>query len=124
MTELNQNYRCLKCGNIASVLRGGQGEFSCCNQKMMLLRENTEEASTEKHIPIIEKTANGILVKVGEIDHPMDKDHYIEWIEAIDGKTRYIKYLQPGDLAQAEFPIDNKDCKILAYCNLHGSWKA
>ena len=44
----------------------------------------------EKHVPVIEKTSNGYLVKVGSIAHPMEEKHHIEWIELIDGKGARI----------------------------------
>ena len=67
----------------------------------------------------------GILVKVGSVAHPMEKEHYIEWIELIiDGKNVCRKYLQPGDAPEAAFPADAKGALVREYCSLHGLWKA
>lgn len=126
MTKLKQVYRCNICGNIVEVIGEGNGKLVCCGQEMELLKESDlSEEKNEKHVPIIEKTENGIKVKVGSVPHPMKDDHYIEWIEVIvDGKT-YRKFLKPGDAPEAEFEIKgDKNIKARAYCNLHGLWKS
>jgi len=104
-------------------LHQGAGELVCCGQPMELQTENTTDAATEKHVPVIEKTANGYLVKIGEVAHPMETDHYIEWIELVaDGKS-CKRYLNPGDEPEAEFCIEAETVTAREYCNLHGLWK-
>jgi superoxide reductase len=124
MTELNQIYKCSVCGNIVEVVHAGMGELVCCGQPMRLLKENSVDASKEKHVPVIEKTATGFTVKIGSIPHPMEKEHYIEWIEAIiDGRV-YRRQLKPGEKPEAEFCIPGTTIVAREYCNLHGLWKA
>lgn len=124
MTELNQIYKCKVCGNIVAVEHASGGELACCGEPMQLLRENTEDAALEKHVPVIEKTATGIKVKVGAVPHPMDADHYIEWVEVLaDGKS-YFHYLQPNDSSETEFQIVAESFTARIYCNLHGLWKS
>jgi superoxide reductase len=123
MTVQKQVYRCKICGNIVEVMHAGVGELVCCGQPMELLSGKTEDVGKEKHVPVIEKTASGIKVKVGSVPHPMEEKHYIELIEVIaDGRT-CVKFLKPGDKPEAEFNI--KADKIVAreYCNVHGLWK-
>ena len=81
MTVVQQVYKCNVCGNIVEVLHAGVGTLVCCEQPMELLEEQTADASTEKHVPVIEKTATGLKVKVGSVPHPMEDKHYIEWID-------------------------------------------
>ena len=122
MTKLNQIYKCNVCGNIVEMVHEGFGQLVCCGQPMELQTENTVDASLEKHVPVIEKTDRGVLVKIGEVAHPMEAAHYIEWIEIIaDGKS-YKKFLKPGDEPQAEFCIEAENIIARAYCNLHGLW--
>ena len=45
--------------------------------------ENTTDAATEKHVPVYEKVEDEIVVKVGEVEHPMEKEHYIMWIAQV-----------------------------------------
>jgi len=120
----NEVYKCSVCGNIVETLHVGGGELVCCGKPMELLEENIEDAATEKHVPVIEKTEAGVKVKVGEIAHPMEEAHYIEWIEIIaDGKS-YKKFLKPGDAPEADFCLEYSDELIAReYCNLHGLWK-
>jgi superoxide reductase len=124
MTERLQVYKCEVCGNIVEVLHEGKGELVCCKQPMKLLVENTVDAAKEKHVPMVEKTAEGIKVKVGSTAHPMEEKHYIEWIEIIaDGKA-YRQFLKPGDAPEATFNVDAELVTAREYCNLHGLWKA
>jgi superoxide reductase len=123
MAEKLGIYKCEKCGNIVEVLHEGAGELVCCGAPMKLFKENTVDASKEKHIPVIEKTDGGFKVKVGSIPHPMEEKHYIEWIEAIaDGKA-YRQFLKPGDAPEAFFKIDAVNITAREYCNMHGLWK-
>ena len=124
MAKRVQVYKCEVCGNIVEVLVGGAGTLVCCGQDMTLLKENTVDAATEKHVPVIEKTADGILVKVGDVAHPMAEKHYIQWIEVIaDGKS-YRQFLKPGDKPEALFKVEGENITAREYCNLHGFWKS
>ena len=118
-----QIYKCMACGNIVEVLHAGDGELVCCGQPMKNLSEQTADAATEKHVPVIEKTDNGIMVKVGTVPHPMTEEHYIEWIEIIaDGKA-YRQFLKPGDEPQAVFNVDADSVTAREHCTVHGLWK-
>jgi superoxide reductase len=124
MTEKLQIYKCDVCGNIVEMLHAGAGQLVCCGQPMKLFKENTVDAAKEKHVPVIEKTATGIKVKVGSVAHPMEEKHYIEWIEVIaDGKA-YRKFLNPGEAPEATFEIKAEKVTAREYCNLHGLWQA
>lgn len=127
MVKQREVYRCNICGNIVEVLFAGGGSLVCCGQDMELIRENTVEASKEKHVPVIEKTRNGIKVKVGSVPHPMEEKHYIQWIELLIGDVSYKKFLKYGNKPEAEFEITIKDLRYVqakAYCNLHGLWSS
>jgi len=124
MTVLKQVYKCSVCGNIVEVLHAGVGELVCCGQPMNLLKEKTTDVGNEKHMPVIEKTAKGVKVKVGSVPHPMEQKHYIELIEVIADDIIYRKHLKPGDAPEAEFCIQAKKITAREYCNLHGLWKS
>lgn len=123
MTQIKQIYKCSVCGNIVEVVHAGGGELVCCGKPMVLLIENSVDASMEKHVPIIERKGNGVRIVVGSVQHPMEEAHYIEWIELIEDGKVYRKFLKPGDLPEAEFEIDGEQMEVRAYCNLHGLWK-
>ena len=141
MTKLNEVYKCEVCGNITEVLHTGAGELVCCGQHMVLSVAKTKDEGQkkpavakvmeDKHLPVLKELPadvcqgkDGAIVTVGEVEHPMEEAHYIEWIEIIaeDGK-RGKKFLQPGDKPQAEFYTRKKITGARAYCNVHGLWE-
>ncbi|MBM3311956.1 MAG: desulfoferrodoxin [Candidatus Aminicenantes bacterium] len=119
-----QVYKCALCGNVVIVVHAGGGELVCCGQPMTRLVENTVDASKEKHVPVIEKTSDGYLVKVGAVAHPMEDKHFIEWIELAAGGKVYREFLTPGQAPEARFCVTAEAVTARAYCNLHGLWKA
>ena len=117
-------YKCQHCGNIIEVLIGGGANIVCCGENMQLQSENTVDAAKEKHVPVIIKGDGTITVKVGEVAHPMEEKHYIQWIELIaDGKV-YTQFLEPGQAPEATFCVTATTVTAREYCNLHGQWKA
>jgi len=120
MTTLNQIWKCEVCGNIIEVVHEGADSLVCCGQPMKLQEEKTEDPEKgEKHLPVIE----GNKVKVGEVEHPMTEEHYIEWIEAVPKEGNSLRvFLKPGDKPEAEFCF--APVSVRAYCNLHGLWKS
>ena len=124
MTKLNEVYKCAVCGNIVEVLHGGEGMLICCGQPMELLSEKKEDTGSEKHVPVIEMTAEGVLIKVGSIPHPMEETHYIEWIEAQTETGLCKKFLKPGDRPEFLIKGDVKIIKARCYCNIHGLWQS
>ncbi len=123
MAEKLEIYKCEACGNIVEVLHGGEGELVCCGESMKLYIENAVDAAKEKHVPVAEKTADGFKVKVGSVAHPMEQEHYIEWIEVIADGEAFRQFLNPGEAPEAEFCIKADQVTARGYCNLHGLWK-
>lgn len=124
MDKRNQVYKCPICGNIIEILHAGGPIPVCCGKEMLLMAENTVDAAKEKHVPVIEKAAGGYLVKVGAVAHPMEADHWIEWIELQAGDHVYKAFLKPGDKPEAFFATDAAAVSAREYCNKHGLWKA
>ena len=117
-------YKCAKCGNVVEVLVAGGGELVCCGEAMKLLDEKNKEGAGEKHLPVIEVQGNGVLIKVGSVPHPMEADHWIQFIEVIrkDGKVGR-KDLNPGDKPEAYFIMKPEDIlQVRELCNKHGLW--
>lgn len=123
MTKLLQIYKCEICGNIVEVLHTGAGELVCCGEPMILMEEQTADKTKEKHVPVIEKVEGGYKVKVGSVPHPMQEKHYIEWIQLLDGENGYRKFLKPGEIPEAVFPVKAEDVSAREFCNIHGLWK-
>ena len=114
MPNLYEIYKCNVCGNMTEVLHGGKAEMFCCGKPMVNQIPATVEAAVEKHIPVIEKIEGGYKVKVGEVEHPMEKDHYIMWIAQVsDNQTTRIR-LFPEQAAEVRFKYIPKST-IYAY---------
>ena len=52
----------------------------------------------------------------------MTNEHYIEFIEIMDGERICRKFLNPGEAAEAVFDAFAPK-KSREYCNIHGLWK-
>jgi superoxide reductase len=65
-----------------------------------------------------------VRVRIGEVAHPMEEKHFIEWIELIADGAAYRKFLRPGEEPQAVFHVTAQQLVAREYCNLHGLWKA
>jgi len=119
MTKILQIWKCNICGNIIEVLHEGADALVCCGQPMNLQQENSEGEYAEKHAPVIERK----LVKIGSIPHPMEPEHYIEWIEATGTNNETCKiFLNPGQEPKTEFSFEPVSARM--YCNIHGLWKS
>lgn len=122
MKENVKFYMCPVCGNIVELVEGDAKRISCCGKQMEELVANVVDAAVEKHMPVYEKVDGEIVVKVGEVEHPMEKEHYIMWIAQVteDRITRVKLYPEQG--TQTRFPYI-PGSNLYAYCNKHGLWK-
>lgn len=127
MTKILEFYKCNICGNFVEVVLPGEGELVCCSQPMEKMREQTEkeEMLSEKHVPVIKKTQEGVEVRIGSMPHPMEDNHYIMFIETNSEDKRYVKrkYLYPHEEPVLKLKCDCNE-KIVAreLCNIHGLW--
>ncbi|MBR4321722.1 desulfoferrodoxin [Treponema sp.] len=120
-----QFFKCKKCGKIVEIVNKGCPALVCCGEEMTEIKANTSDGATEKHVPVIEVNGDKVTVKVGSAVHPMEADHWIQWIEIETDKGVQRKNLNPGEAPQATFILSGE--KLLAayeYCNKHGLWKA
>lgn len=117
---------CKRCGNIVEMIHESGVPISCCGENMEELIPNTVEAAVEKHIPIYSVNNNIVTVKVAEVEHPMQKEHYIKWIFLKTKQGFQRKELNYTDKPEATFALREKDEveSVYAYCNLHGLWKS
>ena len=123
MINQREIYKCEICGNIVEVLHNGVGTLVCCGQDMKLMEEQSGGEYAEKHAPVAEKNEEGVIVKVGAVEHPMEDKHYIEWVEISTDKGVSKKFLKPGEKPEVKFPV-KKDVNSRMYCNVHGLWKS
>lgn len=116
-------YICRHCGNLVGMINNSGVPMVCCGEKMQALEANTTEAAGEKHIPAVTVDGGNVKVTVGEVKHPMQPEHYIQWVYVQTEKGGQRKSFKPGDEPTATFSVvDDKVVAVYAYCNLHGLW--
>ena len=92
MKENVRFYRCPICGNIVGLIDGDMSRVICCGRPMEEMVANTTDAAVEKHVPAYEIVEDEIVVKVGKVEHPMEKEHYIMWIAQVtDNRTTRVR---------------------------------
>ena len=116
---------CEHCGNIIAMVKESGVPVMCCGQKMKQLIPGTTDAAVEKHTPVYRTEGNMVHVTVGEVEHPMLPEHYIEWVSLQTKAGNQRKALHSGEAPKVSFAICEGDEveAVYAYCNLHGLWK-
>ena len=122
MKENVKFYKCPICGNIIGLIHGNIQAVTCCGRKMEELVANVEDAAVEKHVPVYERIEDEIVVKVGEVEHPMEKEHYIMWIALVSENRTTRVALYPEQSTETRLPYI-PGSSLYAYCNKHGLWK-
>ncbi len=119
-------YKCPVCGNVIEKLYDSSVPVVCCGKPMEELKAGVTDAAMEKHVPVCEVKDGRLTVKVGSVEHPMTKEHYIAFIIAKAGETVMRRELTPEDKPEAEFCLNgyHGNVEVYEYCNLHGLWKA
>lgn len=117
-------YQCPICGNLALMIEHSGVDPVCCDEPMQRLYANKQEASFEKHIPVVIRNGREITVRIGEEAHPMTASHFIQWIAVLTDRGLYTRTLHASDLPEACFSINEDEdvTAVYAYCNLHGLW--
>ncbi|HEY8444751.1 MAG TPA: desulfoferrodoxin family protein [Bacilli bacterium] len=122
--EEQKFYVCKHCGNLVAMMRESGVRMVCCGEEMELLEANTRDGSREKHVPKVNIEGDLVKVQVGEMIHPMEEKHYIEWIFLATKKGGQFKHLRPGDEPKAEFKVvDDEVLAVYEHCNIHGLYK-
>lgn len=118
-------FKCMHCGNIIGVIHNAGVPMMCCGEKMTELIPGTTDAAVEKHVPVVSIDGNIVTVKVGEVEHPMVEEHFIQWVYLQTDRGGQRKCLKPGEKPEVKFALcDEKPVAVFEYCNLHGLWKA
>ncbi len=119
-------YRCSRCGQIIAIVKKTGVPVVCCGEKMQKIEPGTTDASVEKHVPVANKDGNTVTVSIGSVPHPMEAEHYIEWVSLQTRMGNQRKALKPGDRPEVCFSVCEGDEveAAFAYCNLHSLWKS
>ncbi|AGB40751.1 desulfoferrodoxin [Halobacteroides halobius DSM 5150] len=118
-------YKCQTCANVVEGVNADAPDVVCCGKTMNRLEAQTDDASNEKHVPVINELDQGVEIVVGTTLHPMEDKHYIAFIEVLTEDKVLRAELKPGDKPQAKFNIDkSKIVEVREYCTVHDLWKA
>lgn len=117
-------FRCSVCGKVVYVLDETVTPMICCEKKMTELIPNSHDAVVEKHCPVCNVSEGKVHVFVGELTHPMNDEHYIEWICLVTDAGVMFKFLKPEMEPMACFCIGKleKIKGVYAFCNIHMLW--
>ena len=117
---------CNQCGNIIAMVNDCGVPVKCCGENMQEIIPGTSEGAQEKHIPVYEIKGETVTVSVGEKEHPMTSEHYIDWVclETEDGFQ--LKKLRVNEAPKISFSILKGDSikAVYAFCNQHSLWKS
>ncbi len=118
-------YKCEKCGSFVIKINSAACNPVCCGEPMKELIPGTSDGAHEKHVPVVTVDGNKVTVQVGEVEHPMMENHYIQYIWLETDKGFMQKDLKPDEKPCAEFILADGEKAVAAYefCNLHGLWK-
>ncbi len=121
---MNEKFYILNDNRNNGIVVSGNGEIALEGAKIQELVSRSVEAATEKHIPVVSVNNNNVSVVVGEVEHPMTEEHFIEWILLKTKQGIQLKQLVVGQRPAAEFALSEGDevVEAYAYCNLHGLW--
>ncbi|MBE5845768.1 MAG: desulfoferrodoxin [Butyrivibrio sp.] len=118
-------FKCSKCGSFVIKINNAACSPVCCGEPMTELIPGTSDGAHEKHVPVVTVDGSTVTVQVGEVEHPMLDEHYIQYIWLETDKGFMQKDLKPGEKPCAQFVLADGEKAIAAYefCNLHGLWK-
>ncbi len=139
---MEKYYVCQVCGHIefasapahCPVCFAPQEKFKQDEAALM----PAEKEGKEKHVPQIIVTNECVLIpdacrdvhiKVGSVPHPMQEDHWIQWIDVYVNKVFTARYQLAAENLQAAVGVHLKNSvtgrlTVIEHCNKHGNWMA
>lgn len=125
MSMRQRFFICPHCGNIVAMVKDSGFPVVCCGERMTELTPGTADASAEKHVPVYVVEGDMVRVTVGSVPHPMQPEHYIEWVSLQTKAGNQRKALAPGQEPKVCFRLCDGDEveAVYAYCNLHRLWR-
>lgn len=119
-------YICKHCNNIISMIQDQGVNVFCCGEEMEEIIPSSNDASEEKHVPVYTVENNKVFVTIGSTPHPMNSDHYIEWVALETNQGVNYRYLTVDSEPKCCFSLCEGDKieAVYAFCNQHSLWKS
>jgi len=114
------------------------------NEKALFCKLNKPEdvepdsPVAKKHVPVITVPSaikagefHDVKITVGEIEHPNENEHFIQWIEFYEGNVYLARFDFAPGMTKPEVTIPLKlghhgldsTLRAISRCNLHGLWE-
>lgn len=118
-------YECKVCGNVMLKLIDSKLTPQCCGRDMHRLTPAEVEASVTTHQPVYVQNGNKILVRVGKEEHPMNAEHYIQWILIKTNRGFHVHKLRPGEEPETCFSLcpGEQLKEVYEFCSRHKLFK-
>ncbi|MFH2027636.1 MAG: desulfoferrodoxin family protein [Nanoarchaeota archaeon] len=130
----------MECGTCKYIaLDGAPEKCPVCGSPKKVFKEkevNTaeNEGPKEKHVPVIKivkkcgligEGCTDIHTKIGEVPHPMEAEHSIQFVDFyVDKKFIARMHLTPdcNPAACVHIKANSGKLAVVEFCNLHGHW--
>jgi len=101
-----------------------------------VIKTSKDEGPKEKHVPVIRiikkcelvgESCIDIHAKIGEVLHPMEAEHFIQWVDFYVDKKYVSRIMLMPDCnpaASAHIKANSGKLTVIEFCNLHGHWIA
>lgn len=110
---------CEKCGAVVTFLTCEGHNVSCCGDTMIKLEASEADGAKEKHVPKVHRIEGAVRVDVGEVSHPMEGDHFIEWIYLQTRRGGQFVRLKAGEEPKATFGVSAEEPEMKRLLFLH-----
>ncbi len=120
--------KCPVCGAPAASFQEKQDAIKTAQDEVNLSEKHTPVISLVKKCGLIPEGCQDVHVKVGQVQHPMLKEHYIGIIDFyLDKQFLARVHLTPEKLnpaAALHLKAETGSLAVIEHCNLHGAWIA
>lgn len=104
-------YVCPSCGSLVTAT--GEAEISCCGRKLPALNPQPADEDHRLHTELVEDDCYITF------SHPMEKDHYINFVACVTYDRVLLVHLYPEQGGEVRLPQLRRG-KLYFCCNRHG----
>ena len=118
--------KCPVCGAPKTSFQEKTDAIKISQDEVNLSEKHTPVITVVKKCGLIPEGCHDVHVKVGEVTHPMLKEHYITVIDFyLDNEFLARVHLSPEKLnpaAAVHLKAESGKLSVIEQCNLHGAW--
>lgn len=122
----NAPEKCPVCGASKTSFEEKENAIRTSQDEVNLSEKHTPVITVVKKCGIVSEGCKDVHVKVGEVTHPMLKEHYIGIIDFyLDNDFLARLHLVPEKLNPAgalHLKVESGKLSVIEHCNLHGAW--